>query len=250
MTMTIDSIQTDDIATATPDITAASGHAPAPAPRPYWQDRPCPSWCMTGPHEDRDMPEDRCHISISREVTLTLEAANVERSQDGKVPSVYPGCFTAYLDQGWREREARVILSHNGTTGIEFTLAEAGELARALASLEGEDSARDEQCPSWCIAGPHTEPFIGDRNHIGDYTWVDLTLADPDVSYPPKPWPNGELPEPKVTIPDIGARLWQGWREREAYVDIVYRDEYTDLTLAEARELGEALSALVADATV
>ena len=41
-----------------------------------------------------------------------------------------------------------------------------------------------------------------------------------------------------------------GMAQREARVDIVYRDEYTDLTLAEARELAEALSSLVADAAV
>jgi len=51
-----------------------------------------------------------------------------------------------------------------------------------------------------------------------------------------------------VTLADISVRLWQGWLEREAQVDIVHRDEYTSLTLAEARELAEALSSLIADA--
>jgi len=83
---------------------------------------------------------------------------------------------------------------------------------------------------------------------MGEYAMVTLTLQDADVSYPPKPWPAGEYPEPVVSPQDVGVSLWQGWREREAHVSIVYRDEYTDLTLYEARELAEALADLVLQA--
>ena len=243
MTITIDRIaQLDEAITGT---VAATQDREA-APRPYWQDQPCPPWClMSVPHRDSDMPDDRYHLSVIHHIDLTLEKAIPGPLDPDSRPFL-----TVQLDRHHRERDPRVILIRNGQVDIPFTIAEAGELAQELTDLASRDSAQDERCPSWCTHGPHTDPYIGDRNHASDYTMVTLTLADPDVSYPPKPWPAGELPEPEVTLPDVGVRLGQGWREREARVDIVYRDEYTDLTLAEARELAEALSGLVADAAV
>ena len=115
-------------------IVSANSDAPAPASgaRPYWQTEPCPTWCKEGSHEDTAYPEDRAHMSISQSVTLTLEAPDITRSRDGsrEVLEFFPGTLTAYLDQRWREREARVVLSHNEATGIELTLAEAGNWHR------------------------------------------------------------------------------------------------------------------------
>ena len=72
------------------------------------------------------------------DIQLTLEAADVIRipSADGKVAlEVSPSFITAGLIQGWRDREARVTLVHAGTHDIELTVAEAAELAEALADL-------------------------------------------------------------------------------------------------------------------
>jgi hypothetical protein len=120
-------------------IPVVNGHAPDVPARPYWQDRPCPSWCrVVVPHEDHFPPEDRFHASPHHEVTLTLEAADVSRFPDGNggtVLEVSPSFITAGLLQGWREREARVILTHAGTHDIELTVAEARELVGALSGL-------------------------------------------------------------------------------------------------------------------
>lgn len=120
-------------------ITVANGYIPEPVERPYWQDQPCPSWChMVVPHQDHNPPEDRFHLSHIHDVALTLEAADVIRFPDGSggtVLEVSPSFITASLLQGWREREARVILTHAGTHDIEFTVAEAAELTEALSGL-------------------------------------------------------------------------------------------------------------------
>ena len=77
-------------------------------------------------------------MSLINDVTLTLEAPDVVRFPDGNggtVLEVSPSFITASLWQGWREREARVILTHAGTHDMEFTVAEAAELAEALSGL-------------------------------------------------------------------------------------------------------------------
>jgi hypothetical protein len=123
-------------------IAAANGHAADLPARPYWQDQPCPPWCgMVVPHQDHVRPEDRYHMSPITDVTLTLEAADVLRFPDGTggtVLEVSPSFITASLVQGWREREARVFLTHAGTHDIELTVAEAAELAEALSGLVRE----------------------------------------------------------------------------------------------------------------
>lgn len=123
-------------------ITVANGHAPDHPERPYWQDQPCPAWChMVVPHQDHDRPEGRFHMAPFHDIQLTLEAADVIRipSVDGKVAlEVSPSFITAGLIQGWRDREARVTLVHAGTHDIELTVAEAAELAEALAECVRE----------------------------------------------------------------------------------------------------------------
>ena len=120
-------------------IAVANGHAPDLPARPYWQDQPCPAWCrVVVPHQDHSLPEDRFHMSPHHDVTLTLEAPDVIRFPDGNggtVLEVSPSFTTAGLLQGWREREARVILTHAGTHDIELTVVEARELAETLSGL-------------------------------------------------------------------------------------------------------------------
>lgn len=124
---------------AVPAITAANGHAPDLPARPYWQDQPCPPWChLAIPHQDHDSPDDRFHMAPFHDVQLTLEAPDVTRipSADGKVAlEVSPSFITAGLIQGWRDREAHVTLVHAESHDIELTIAEAAELAEALADL-------------------------------------------------------------------------------------------------------------------
>jgi hypothetical protein len=136
------------IAAMTP-ITVAYSHAPDVAGRPYWQDRPCPPWCKTViPHQDSDQLDSRYHMSPVYDITLTLEAAHIDRfpAENCSVAlEVSPGFITADLHQDWREREPRVFLVHDGTHDIELTVAEARELAEALSSLiqQADDAAED-----------------------------------------------------------------------------------------------------------
>ena len=77
MTITIDRIaQLDEAITGTAAAPKATSQEPEPTPRPYWQDRPCPAWClMSVPHRDSDMPDDRYHMSVIHHLDLTLEKA-------------------------------------------------------------------------------------------------------------------------------------------------------------------------------
>jgi hypothetical protein len=216
-------------------LVAAASPTPEPAPRPYWQDRPCPHWClMSVPHEDSDMPADRYHMSVIYHVDLALEDASTFYSADGRLLSCAPAFLTASLHQHNSWRDPQVVLCRNGKVDIPFTIAEAGTLAQALAAHAAMDPARGGECPHWCH-GPHTESYVIDRIHVSDYTNVTLALGQHDDRQQPEP---------------IAVRLWQGWLERDPSVDILYRDEYTSLTFAEARELAEGLSSLATDAKV
>lgn len=214
--------------------TASPAPEPEPVPRPYWQDRPCPHWCLrTAPHKDSDMLADRYHHSVFHHIDLTLENAITFRSGAGKVLSCEPAFLTAslYQEHGWRDPQ--VILCRDGKTDIPFTIAEAGTLAQALAANAGMDPARGAECPPWCH-GPHTEEGVIDRVHVSDYAMATLALGDYDPGTQQPEW--------------FALRLWQGWLDRDPSVEILYREEYTSLTFAEAGELAEALSSLGADA--
>src|ERR1700683_4234135 len=87
MTITID--RTAELAAATtgpqpPPATADTARADVPIP--YWQDRPCPPWCMMSvPHRDHDMPDDRYHMSVIHHLDLTLEKPVTVRSASGEL---------------------------------------------------------------------------------------------------------------------------------------------------------------------
>jgi hypothetical protein len=221
-----------DIDTAGIDvITAVNGHDLAPAARPYWQDRPCPHWClMAAPHKDSDMLSDRYHMSVFHHIDLTLEEPITSRSAADEDLSCEPAFLMASLYQEYRWRDPQVVLCHDGTTDIPFTIAEAGSLVQALTAHAGMDPARGAECPPWCHEH-HTEQHVIDRVHVSDHTMVTLALGEHD----------SETQEPE----SVGIRLWQKWLDRDPSVDIRYRDEYMSLTFAEARELADSLAELV-----
>ncbi len=222
-----------------PANVAPNAHAATPARRPYWLDRPCPPWCfMTAPHEDHDLADDRSHMSAFYHVDLTLEDALTFWSANHELLSCEPAFLTAMLLQHYREREPRIIITWNGKVDIPFTVTEAGELAQALVSLvsrgaDQQSEVRDDPCPPWCTALHETMESVPDRVHIGEYTMMSLTLDQPD--YFPLRSATDALPQL------IGVRLEQPWREFEPRIVVIYRDEYLDMTLAEARDLTEAL---------
>lgn len=118
-------------------VTAANGHAPEPAGRPYWQDEPCPAWCAYPEgHRSHDHPDDRVHMGTSWEIILTLKdpVVTVPLDPAGEIEVSIPR-LDAYLQQHWREREPRVDLAVNDEPGILLTLAEAAQLAETLADL-------------------------------------------------------------------------------------------------------------------
>ena len=119
----------------------AAGEAPDRA-RPWWLDRPCPAWC-TAAHKDADVTDDRFHAGDYRQLLLTMEGA--EAAPEPGPGEVLPEAavtlpyFGVRLEQGYREREARVIFAWRDEY-TALTLAEAGELAAAVNDLL--DSAR------------------------------------------------------------------------------------------------------------
>lgn len=225
-----------------PANVAPNAHAAIPPRRPYWLDRSCPSWCyMTIPHEDHDLADDRFHMSVSYHVDLTLEDALTFWSANHELLSCEPAFLTAMLLQHYREREPRIIITWNGRVDIPFTVTEAGELVRGIISLarRGADQKSEmtnDPCPSWCTAVHENTESIQDRVHIGEYTMISLTLDQPD--YFPMRSATEALPQL------IGVRLEQPWREFEPRMVVVYRDEYLDMTLVEARNLAKALTEL------
>lgn len=110
--------------------------APA-AGRPYWLPGPCPAWCAyPEDHQPHDHPDDRVHLGHTSDITLTLvdPVVSLPRDRPGKIEVSIPH-LDIYLQQGWREHEPRVELGVNDEPGISLTLAEAQELAEALAGL-------------------------------------------------------------------------------------------------------------------
>jgi len=228
---------------------ATIGTCPADAaPLPFWLDRACPGWCIA-PHDDTDMAEDRVHESTSNEVVLQLEPWGEYADEHG------PAHMFVYLNEHYRELGPHITVSVNGRSDLKFTLAEAAELAAAFEGL-GYRAAKfwetypetsrpywqDRPCPSWCDAlhEDTDEPGPG-RVHISDYQTVTLTLEDADVF----PLAGGGL---RAQPQSILVRLEQGYREYEALVCLVIRDEYYKLTFTEAQQLGQILRTLVTEA--
>lgn len=227
----------------------SEGQSVIPTGRPYWQDKPCPPWClMTIPHQDHDLADDRFHMSVFYHVDLTLEDAHSFRSLNGELLSCEPAFLTVQLYQHYRDRDPHVAVTRNGEVDIPFTIVEADELTQTLITLlsQGADSqsiTQDKLCPSWCTVEPHEAiESVTDRVHMGDYVMVTLGLDEPYVlgilgAGQGDKW---TTVQPQL----IGIRLEQSWGEFEARIVIVYRDDYLSMTLAEAQELAEALTEL------
>ena len=116
----------------------------APAGRPYWLAEPCPAWCgYPEGHQSHDHPDDRVHMGSTWVVTLTLEVPEVNFPRDpaGKIEVSIPH-LDIWLQQRWRELEPRVELSVSDMSGISLTLAEAADLAEALARLVRQAGGR------------------------------------------------------------------------------------------------------------
>jgi hypothetical protein len=84
----------------------------------------------------RTITRTRVHMGHTWDVTLMLEVpeVNVPRDPPGKIEVSVPH-LDVWLQQRWREREPRVELSISDMSGISLTLAEAADLAEALAGL-------------------------------------------------------------------------------------------------------------------
>lgn len=127
--------------TATEPTTADATEAPdTPLQEaPYWQDAPCPPWCVV-PHRDYDHPDDRWHDSEQTVIKLSLEAPVRAVIGDEVLMDVPELCTE--LTQGYREADARVAIIHNGSETLPLTLAEAALLRDSLTEmLDAADAA-------------------------------------------------------------------------------------------------------------
>lgn len=109
---------------------------------PYWQTRPCPSWCAGG-HDDRDAVEDRVHWSRwEHEVRMTRYSAAVHLPQEaGKPIDSTPLDAEICLSQRETDAAATVRLDWSGGARGEdeprpvpvlMTPVEADAIGRAL----------------------------------------------------------------------------------------------------------------------
>jgi hypothetical protein len=111
------------------------------APRPYWQDRPCPPWCgISGDHSDTDDHAERVHQALAAPLTLTLEGPVVVLVQGQDEGSrgliAEPSGLEVFILQGYRESEpylkVNMQLPPGAVPGARLTLAEASQLAEIL----------------------------------------------------------------------------------------------------------------------
>jgi hypothetical protein len=137
-----------------------------------------------------------------------------------------PQSVTAPLPESWNTPEgwARWLAIVNE----ELSLRGLPPLAAKPAPRESEPGP----CPPWCTCKDEhpDEPY-----HIGRYRALDLSLAEL--------YPVADL------APDLYARLERGFRADETVIDVVVKDRYDiELTLAEAGDLAEILTALIREA--
>jgi hypothetical protein len=238
-----------------PAIPGNAGHRIDEAPLPYWLDRPCPAWClMTVPHEDHEMVDDRCHMSASFQFESPLEEPDVSRNADGSVVACHPARVGAGMWQHYREGDPYIALLHNDDKSFHLTVTEAASLAETLMKTADRASEIEpvisggsrpfwqvEPCPAWCTTTHEDADACEDRIHVGDYWWLTMTMENPIIRAQSD---SGTDCQPAQT----GVRLEQGWREIEARVTLVCRDDYMALTLGGASELAGALTSLLRQA--
>jgi hypothetical protein len=103
--------------------------------RPYWQTRPCPTWCM-GMHADSDHPEDRVHYGPGQPagVPLTLHdpvAAGMGEWLSHRAPRV-----EVEFEQHVTAVDPTVKLCIDGATALlRMTVDEADQLRAELAAV-------------------------------------------------------------------------------------------------------------------
>ena len=160
-----------------------------------------------------------------------------ESSQAGTPQSV-----TAPLPESWNTPEGwaswlAVLNEELSRRGLPLY----GE-PKPLPAAEPEPEATP--CPPWCTC---KDEHPDSPYHFGEYDMVTLSLIEAEVLVPPAapgmPWAPGMRPAELLT------RLERGWHGRETTIAIVHLDRYDlDLTLAEAGELAEILTALICEA--
>lgn len=118
------------------------------APRPYWQDQPCPPWCSGG-HSDNDEGADRIHLAFAAVLTLNLEdpvTGLVPGQEEGSRELIAePSGLEVYIGQGYRESEPYLKVNlqlASGMLGARFTLGEVRQLIENL-----EDAVRQASEP-------------------------------------------------------------------------------------------------------
>jgi hypothetical protein len=109
-----------------------AGTLPAAA---WLAEDPCPAWCVGDlDHDDSTHPDDRNHWSP----THSVELVTMEPVVMGYPTKWAPDQVNLSLEQGYREREARVLVGKGDDTNIAATLAEAEEIAFAMLALVRE----------------------------------------------------------------------------------------------------------------
>lgn len=223
-------------------------------PLPFWAAKPCPAWCRT-PHKTCDSGLMRAHMTGQYSVMLTLEpGGELSDSLDPSVEGWAASAIDLSMHQGYREAAPYLHFMFACDAEPNLTVDEGAAFAALLRRLadsapdmaDGMSPKTEERpfwltgsCPAWCREGHRHDNYPDDRHHIGEYHTVYLAMEDPykGLVISGDPW----MPQ------ELQAALEQDWREAEPHIVICVfaSDKYYALSLAEARELADDITALV-----
>lgn len=90
----------------------------------------CPAWCEGG-HLHWECPDDRSHFGEPVDIALEL----MDGDYDSISTTRYVATIRTYLQQHYRETEARVFIARGEAAGLYLTLAEATLLRDRLSAM-------------------------------------------------------------------------------------------------------------------
>jgi hypothetical protein len=140
------------------------------------------------------------------------------------------------------------VLDMSSSTPADAAAARITNLEDQAADQAARPDWQDRPCPPWCMRViPHKDgDQLDSRFHMSSCYDITLTLEAADITRFPDGNGGAVL---EVSPAFITAQLLQDWRDRDSRVALTHDGVHDiELTVAEARDLAEALSSLVKQA--